>query len=874
MRNFIALVITLMFAIPAWTQSIDRSFRPRTLVHTNPHHVVTTADGSVFLSGALDYVNGEYAGNIVKMKADGEIDHSFNVYPGSEAAYVEAIAPLNDGDIIAIGGFRYFAGSGSSGIVRLNADGGLDPAFTFSLNGAFSAVGVQSDGKIVVCGTTQGAPYNFIKRLNSDGTLDETFVAPDGPHGIVNQILILPDDKIIVGGNFVEYGLMPTGNDLIRLDVNGDYDETFNAGFSDDTDEAVLKVERLSSGALIVEVSDGSPLKLNEDGSPDESFDGTGIDGSGLAVLSDGSMIVRSSNVLSKYDAEGEFVSSIEIPFESGELFTFSDDKILAAFHGSDPIVTHMAFNSDLTTSDDWNPFVLLASVNELPYNFDHDNNRELIQQPGGKLLIHTAGEFYTNGTTEDLHAVNVLFRLEEDLSFDESFVQDLANPLYHIELEFVDEHSRIYLNQQIHDQWSLIRLTPDGTQDQTFSSVQGKFVSIDELTDSNFVAALEFDNWTEMARVVKFDESGAVDPNFDVAFDLPVKSVDIASDGDIYVTTDRPDIYGTPYVFKVVGGVFNNVPSLSTYQTVTAEAYNDRLYVAGSFVRNAGATLSYPLEIYSDTGVSSVNEDEKLVYKVGKDLVIDGENDYVYVLSGELLQSLTYYLHRFHLDGSLDRRFKTVTFTREYLPSFTREEKLFLLPDKSLVVSPDSIYHVVLPGLPNGASGLTLTENENSIHLRWNDNSDNETVFEIERSTDGGENYTLAGIVDENQITFNDDKGPAGTYTYRVMAANARGVAIDYENVSIDVTEVINGLADQAGNLKVYPNPAKDQIYVESNDVIQRFTVLQPDGRLVESARPNSNLIYIDVNNYAAGLYLLKVEKSTGTQVLKIFKR
>jgi FtsP/CotA-like multicopper oxidase with cupredoxin domain len=69
-------------------------------------------------------------------------------------------------------------------------------------------------------------------------------------------------------------------------------------------------------------------------------------------------------------------------------------------------------------------------------------------------------------------------------------------------------------------------------------------------------------------------------------------------------------------------------------------------------------------------------------------------------------------------------------------------------------------------------------------ITLNWQDNSNNETSFIIERSTNGGA-FTQIGTVGANITTFVDTTGqPATTYTYRVYSANALGTS-PYSNTA-----------------------------------------------------------------------------------------
>jgi hypothetical protein len=81
-------------------------------------------------------------------------------------------------------------------------------------------------------------------------------------------------------------------------------------------------------------------------------------------------------------------------------------------------------------------------------------------------------------------------------------------------------------------------------------------------------------------------------------------------------------------------------------------------------------------------------------------------------------------------------------------------------------------------PGTPPVApSGLSATAMSSSqIDLTWSDQSDNETIFQIDRSTDGT-NFSPRGTANTNVTTWSDTNLSAATrYWYRVLAVNDSG--------------------------------------------------------------------------------------------------
>lgn len=87
-------------------------------------------------------------------------------------------------------------------------------------------------------------------------------------------------------------------------------------------------------------------------------------------------------------------------------------------------------------------------------------------------------------------------------------------------------------------------------------------------------------------------------------------------------------------------------------------------------------------------------------------------------------------------------------------------------------------------PTVPAAPSNLTLSTTKRKIRLNWTDNSNNETGFKIERSTDGA-NFTQIVTVAANTISYQNTGLTSGVlYYYRVRATNSAGDS-PYSNTS-----------------------------------------------------------------------------------------
>jgi hypothetical protein len=78
-------------------------------------------------------------------------------------------------------------------------------------------------------------------------------------------------------------------------------------------------------------------------------------------------------------------------------------------------------------------------------------------------------------------------------------------------------------------------------------------------------------------------------------------------------------------------------------------------------------------------------------------------------------------------------------------------------------------------PSIPGNLNAIASSSTQ--INLIWTDTSNNESEFKIERSTNGGSTFSLAGRVGANVQTFSDTGlTPSTTYHYRVRSTNAFG--------------------------------------------------------------------------------------------------
>jgi uncharacterized delta-60 repeat protein len=213
---------------------VDETFIIGTGLNSQVYAMAIQSDQKIIVGGNFTRYNDSPAGRIIRLLPNGQRDISFNVGYGFDAI-VEAILVQQDGKVLIAGRFNSFDGHSTPRLVRLNSDGSMDSGFNVG-NGFDKyvyAIALQSDQKILLGGSFvnyNGSSQKRIIRLNSDGSLDNTFQSGTGfSKGDVRAILIQPDDKILVGGTFSGTYKNIISQRLIRLLKSGDFDSSFDA---------------------------------------------------------------------------------------------------------------------------------------------------------------------------------------------------------------------------------------------------------------------------------------------------------------------------------------------------------------------------------------------------------------------------------------------------------------------------------------------------------------------------------------------------------------------------------------------------------------------------------------------------------------------
>ncbi|HEY6939827.1 hypothetical protein [Dokdonella sp.] len=384
------------------------------------------------------------------LAADGDLDPTFGTgglaLAGLTDAYGGATAckPVlqPDGKILTCG-TRLIGSSADFFVARFDADGQLDPSFSFDgkvtidfsgAGGTDRATGLalQSDGKIVVAGTTnadRGSGHdNFaVTRLNADGTLDTTFGAGTGKKVIAfdlaggtgddncADVAIQADGRIVLAGSVATTA---NGADigLARLLSDGSPDASFNLtgkvsfGFDlpgSSKDDVATRVAIDHAGRLVVA------------GAADAGDNTVGGD---FAVAR-----IRANGTLDPdFDADGRATVAFDLGLSKADvaygLAIDADDAIVLS--GNVDVSPSMTANQDIGIArllPDGSPDALFGVGGRTVVTFDETPNGldfglDVQIRDDGRLVVAGAAAY----TSTDLHAT--LVRLLPDGALDGSF--------------------------------------------------------------------------------------------------------------------------------------------------------------------------------------------------------------------------------------------------------------------------------------------------------------------------------------------------------------------------------------------------------------------------------------------------------------------
>lgn len=542
--------------------SLDSTFNNGGIgFNSNVKSIVVQSDNKILIGGDFTTYNGSSQKYIIRLNVDGSVDSSFNAST-TILQYVTTIALQSDNKIVVGGGIG-MAGA-SKPLVRLNVDGSVDGGFSVGtgLNGVVYTVVLQSDNKILIGGiftSYNGSTQNRIARLDTNGTLDAGFITGTGFNDIVYSIAVQSDGRILVGGSFTSFNTTNSANRIARLESNGSIDTSFVVGTGFNSQVNVIRIS--TSGAALVGglfttyqgVEANRIIALAADGQVDSGIIlGTGLNSTTTTIhpQSNGKIILAGNfdhykalnrKFLAKFNSDGTLDSN----FNSANIFFTNSQGINA-----------------LVKQTDGKMIAGGGIVNEiLRLNLDGTIDTSFVTGTGPDGSVYTlamaaqgkivAGGYFGsyNGSSS-----NRLARLNPDGSYDSTlnigsgFEYQALPPVTSVFTVVVQSDDKIIVGG-IFDSYngsstnSLVRLNVDGTLDSTFNIGSGPNDFPGQIliqTDGKIIVTGSFTTFNGAAQkgLIRLNANGSKDPTFDIGsgFTGEIGKVKLMSDGKLMV--------------------------------------------------------------------------------------------------------------------------------------------------------------------------------------------------------------------------------------------------------------------------------------------------------------------------------------------------
>lgn len=434
------------------------------------------------------------------------------------------------------------------------ASGDVDPTFNPVPSRAPSPTGfvIQPDGKMIFWGdamTADGVAKGRLARLNTNGSLDDSFDYCSCDLTIFNNAALQPDGKILIAG-----GVLGQAK-ILRLTGNGASNITFAAfPATFGTSTATLWAVQ-SDGKIIAQktsslqgTTNRTLYRFNTDGSVDGSF--TPIDlGTGnslqtipndLLVAPNGTIYIAATSFTSvtsggsvrRYNADGTVDSTWELPnFAANSGMRTSVTGLDRQADGS--IVAGGKF--DFVNGVGKSSFVRLLQAGNVDLTFNSSGFTS-----GGYVKVLSSGKIVVTAST-DVGGTQKLYRLNSNGSTDGGFIMD-PSIVQVFGRWAVDSLGRIlFFGAEGPNKLRFFRLDPDGGTDDSFLSNVGSSGSITALArqpDGKMIIAGDFIqmNGIPKSTIARLSPDGTLDPSFDpgTGFSTFPNDLKLQSDGKI----------------------------------------------------------------------------------------------------------------------------------------------------------------------------------------------------------------------------------------------------------------------------------------------------------------------------------------------------
>lgn len=829
----IILFITLLINIIAFSQNpgdLDPNFLGNQSHIDFNGYVFTTVlqtDSKILAGGDFTSYNGQSENRLIRLNTDGIKDTSFNIGIGFNAA-VNIIKTQPDGKILVGGDFTSYNGLTENRLIRLNNDGSKDTSFNTGtgFNVAVNTIALQPDGKILVGGDFtlyNGVTEYRIIRLNGDGTKDTSFnTGTTGFNAVINTIALQIDGKILTGGFFTLYNGL-TENGIVRLNVDGTKDTSFNTG-TGFFNGNIRTIAIQTNGLILV----GGSLP---------SYNGVYIWEGFVSLNSNGSLGVSGFS--------GPRPGSDKREIRTITLQT--DGKILlgGTYYTGVPYVGDtlsyflIRLNSDFSKDSAFNDGGVFDKI---------INTAEV--QSDGKILVGGNFTWYTSGTQS-------LKRLNSNGSIDVLFNRYLGFDGV-VRAAALQSDSKILVGGNFNSYENvtangIVRLNNDGKYDPTFNIGTGfnSYVSaIVSQSDGKVIVGGGFASYNgiNQNRITRLNNNGTKDAAFNIGtgFNGEIYALALQSDGKILAGGWFDSYNGQPH------NTIIRLNSDGTKDTSFNIGIGVNTYVNSIVLQPNGKILvSQSVDVLIRLNSDGTRDN---TFNIGAGYLNTGFDNIVLQPDGKILVSYSIFINytqtqsgiiRLNSDGTKDSSFNGIIWDNVQNNTFS----IALQSDGKILVGGDftsykgiNIYGSLIRFNSDGTTDSTFTLSPYLLGV----------VYTIILQSD---NTILLGGTFTNQYPH-----PAFLqYPYNGFTRLKGGLTL---STSVDF---------EKNDLKIYPNPVKNLFSITGNETINQIEIFDLLGKRVfikKETQENINISFLP-----KGIYILKITGNKGVSSFKIIK-
>ena len=906
--------------------TVDPAFKPYVL-DSSPISMIIQPDDKILIVGIFD-------GGIIRLNADGTVDQQFKTNIGTastdadnESAGIWALTLLDGGKIMIGGAFKKFNGSTRIGIARLKADGTLDNTFSpgDGVDGLVNAIAVQSTGKMVIAGPFvkyNGNDRDGIARINPDGSIDASF-NPDGFDEFsptVARLLVLPDDKLIMGGSFTNYDGQGR---IVKTDADGNRDNTFpnycnsfvfDIAFYND-DQIIVGGDFTAPGkrVVVLNIADGLP---DDDFKP---YSGANSAVRSVIPLADGEVFIaggfskvngttRSS--VAQLHADGSLVGGRGADAVVNAIANVGDGSIViggdfTGFRGVGRnrvarVTSAGLLNTALDPAEGADGAVMAIAKDAngkyiIAGNFTHYRNtarariarinldgtldatfdpgaganaiiRSVVIQGDGAILI--AGDFTSYDGTERDH----IARIETDGDLDATFNPGTGTDGTIQSIDLQSSGKIIAVGSFFHyngdERQFIARINTNGSHDNTFDPGTGADATVYAMKvdgDDNIVIGGGFTTINDISRkgIARLSPDGDVDEDFDTGNDYTtVRTITIKNDGRIFLGGD----FDNKIAMLSSAGVPDEkyYPFIAPDNTVltSVEDANGLIIVGGLFTLYDGIGADRLARL-----PNSGKRDQRITFDQTFPAVYVNSDPFELTATSTSGLPITYVTSTdtiISINGNMAAT--TGAGTATITATQPGNEEFNPAPGVARDITAGMDFQEVFFEGPSELQGPVGYVFDLRVYNAYADSglpvtfrSTDETVAKI------GEDKLSLIIVSGGSIDLfaeqvgSDDYHPAGTGKF----------------VNIIIGDPVSGLGDEAHGFLAYPNPTDGPLTIQlpsSHNGSAEATIMNTLG--VSLARQAGEDLKFDISSLPKGIYLLKVKSGNQNTVKRIYKK